>query len=99
MTRTRIALHLEPDRSGWQDAAACRGLDAEMFHPNWYELPGGGGLSRTAREAIAVCRLCGVNRECLEFALRVESSEPRKMSGIYGGLTPQQRATLARRSA
>ncbi len=43
------------------------------------------------RKAKAICGLCGVRVECLEFALA--SREP---DGIWGGLNPRQRRRLLR---
>lgn len=65
----------------WMAAAACTGVDPAVFFPVQ------GGNYPTAR---AVCAPCGVRGECLTYALDVGET-----SGIWGGLNPHQRATLA----
>jgi WhiB family redox-sensing transcriptional regulator len=73
--------------TGWRARAACRPLDSAMFFPD-----------RTAYRnndvagAKAVCRRCPVREECLEAAM-----EGREKIGIWGGLTPVERANLHRR--
>src|SRR5436309_1178268 len=69
----------------WMDRAACRGLEPELFFPDDGADPA---------EAIAVCRCCMVRRECLEYA-----QQHREPYGIWGGLTPRQRAARRHRDA
>ena len=71
----------------WQERAACRGLDTEMFfHPD-----GERGPSRRNREraAKAVCATCPVLMACRTQALA--SQEP---YGIWGGLSEDDRTSL-----
>ena len=52
----------------WQDRAACRGMDALLFFgPDDEAWP-----EREIREAKAkaVCQLCPVHVQCLDYALR-----------------------------
>lgn len=89
---------------GWQHRAACRSMDKALFYG---KSDGGTSASaarekdrpgRTAasvadaariREAQAVCGACPVRLECLRHAMKYP--EP---WGIWGGLTPPQRAHL-----
>jgi WhiB family transcriptional regulator, redox-sensing transcriptional regulator len=76
----------------WQDRAACRGMDALLFF-------GPDGEPRPEREireakAKAVCQLCPVQVQCLDYALRNSIRY-----GIWGGLSEQERARERRRRA
>lgn len=88
---------LRPDRvfrsvaTGWQELAACRGVDATpFFAPSYFEKR----VEKEAREAIAkaVCRRCVVRDDCLAFALEV-----REAHGVWGGLNEMERRALLRR--
>lgn len=71
----------------WQMHARCRGMDSDVFfHPERER-----GPARVAREAAAkrVCKACPVLEQCREHALRVQ--EP---YGVWGGLSPDERADL-----
>ena len=46
------------------------------------------------REALALCRICPVQRECLDYAY-----DAREHFGIWGGVNEKQRRTKFRRSA
>lgn len=65
----------------WQDLAACREIPVEMFFPP---------AEQESEVAKAVCANCTVRQPCLEFAL----SEAERF-GIWGGLTSQERRSLA----
>ncbi len=69
---------LGPD--DWTLDALCAQTDPEAFFPE----KGG-----STREAKRVCATCEVREECLEYALAND-----ERFGIWGGLTPTQRATL-----
>lgn len=69
----------------WTERAACRDMDPNIFFPGEYEPYG------PARE---VCRRCEVIGECLDDALAVPVSQD--IAGMYGGLTPKERAQLRR---
>ena len=63
----------------------CSSIDPEIFFP----------LSEGVDEAKAICSLCRVRKECLEIALRLEGRLSRSgRYGIWGGLTPDERAEL-----
>ena len=68
-------------RPPWMDEAACRTSDPELFFPIDDESP----------KAIAVCRRCPVQADCLIFALRTN-----QRNGIWGGKTERERASLRR---
>jgi WhiB family redox-sensing transcriptional regulator len=68
----------------------CAGTDTEAFFPIETDREG-------TRVAKSICKGCPVASECLELAMGAESGTQRH--GIYGGLTPRQRADLARRRA
>jgi len=69
----------------WHLRASCRGPESALFFPP--PLPER-REEREARETKAkeICLACPVQRECLEFALRV-----REPHGIWGGLTEAER--------
>ncbi len=74
----------------WRRAAACRDLDTDLFFPRGET---GAPLEQTV-VAKAVCSGCPVRVPCLEFAMAT-----RQEYGIFGGLTEQERRSLARRRA
>ncbi|MDP8936973.1 MAG: WhiB family transcriptional regulator [Actinomycetota bacterium] len=74
----------------WRRGAACRNMDTELFFPRGET---GAPLEQTVT-AKAVCAGCPVRMPCLEFAM-----ESHQEYGIFGGLTEQERRSLARRRA
>ncbi len=81
------------DQLDWQERAACRDYDNEMFFgPD----QGESEIERQPREARAkvVCQSCPVREPCLEFAM-----ETNQKYGIWGGHTDKERASLKRRRA
>lgn len=67
----------------WREDARCAETDPELFFPDK-----GGSTS----EAKAICRGCLVRAECLIAAL-----DNHEVHGIWGGLSPRERKTLARK--
>lgn len=67
----------------WREHAACRHVPVEIFFP---------AVEHEAEEAKAVCNSCVVQEPCLEF-----SFEANERFGVWGGLTSQERRTLAAR--
>ena len=66
----------------WAVFAACRDADADMFF----------GTSREAeRGALALCAICTVQDECLEYALAT-----RERFGVWGGKTEKLRKHILR---
>jgi len=82
--------HNARETERWRRAAACRNMDTELFFPRGET---GAPLEQTLA-AKTVCSECPVRIACLEFAMAT-----RQEYGIFGGLTEQERRTLARRRA
>ena len=83
-TRTE-AVH----REEWLDAGACRTEDPELFFP----ITASGPSARQIDAAKAVCHRCGVQDQCLHYALESHQSD-----GVWGGLSEEERRALTRRS-
>jgi WhiB family redox-sensing transcriptional regulator len=66
----------------WQDAAACFGIDPDVFFPTSEEEAG---------PALAYCSVCGIRGTCLAWALRNG-----ERYGVWGGMTEQQRRRVVR---
>lgn len=87
-----MAITAEPLAHGesvrkWQDDAACRDTDPDLFFP-----VGTTGLAvDQIASAKAVCTTCPVRRECLEFALFTNQD-----SGVWGGTSEDERRKLRR---
>ena len=72
-----------PSRTEWFDDAACRDADMDIFFPV---------SDAHADAAKAICAVCPVREECLEYALNLRPAD-----GVFGGLTPIERHRLIRR--
>lgn len=90
-----MKLLLSPDddpvrRHQWQDRAACRESDSDLFFEPDNEWP----VVRVRREQAAkkVCAACPVRADCLRFA----ESGP-EVFGVWGGTTQRERASRKRR--
>ena len=68
------------DQPAWRIKAECRGVDPHRFFPERGE---------PVRFAKAMCRVCPVRDECLQYALD-NSIE----YGVWGGTTHRQRQRL-----
>lgn len=75
----------------WRDRAACLDVDdPELFFP-----VGNTGPALTQIElARAVCNTCTVRETCLAWAM-----EHNQDSGVWGGLSEDERRSLKRRAA
>jgi len=85
--RTRTVRTLpEPSTAAWdwQLRGSCRGADPSIFFPSAGSRRGG-----TEARAKAICEKCPVIRQCRQYA--INAAEP---YGIWGGLTPFERALL-----
>lgn len=71
----------------WQELAACRGEDPELFFPT---STAGPEYDRQVRTAKAVCEICEVRFECLQDAVARQAHD-----GIWGGMTDVERKRLA----
>lgn len=69
------------DDQAWRDQAACLGLDHLFFTER--------GESRPAK---AICALCPVIQDCLDYALSTGAH-----FGIWGGKTEQERVNYKRK--
>jgi WhiB family redox-sensing transcriptional regulator len=74
----------------WRDRAACLTADPELFFPVGNTGPAVEQIDR----AKAVCGRCTVTESCLQYAL--ETSQD---SGVWGGLSEDERRALKRRAA
>jgi WhiB family redox-sensing transcriptional regulator len=73
----------------WTDRALCRHDDPDLFFDE-------GAVG----EALAACRTCPVRQQCLSLAMAAEGGVSQySRFGIYGGLTPEERAALAKARA
>lgn len=68
--------------ASWRQAAACRGVDPEVFYPLSDEEAGAAKI---------VCGRCPVRQPCLEFALG-----SREREGVWGGATERERRRILR---
>lgn len=66
---------------GWRAEALCALTDAALFHPQ---------KSQSAQPAKAVCAVCPVRPECLDYALTHDEH------GVWGGLSRKERNDLRR---
>ena len=71
------------DTPSWQFRAACRGEDSSLFFAPGY-------FAREAK-AKAICRICPVRMDCLEYAIGIRESY-----GVWGGLNESERRALIR---
>lgn len=74
----------------WRDRAACLAEDPDLFFP----VGTGGPALLQVEQAKAVCRRCPVRQACLRQAL-AEGQD----SGVWGGLSEEERRSLKRRNA
>jgi WhiB family transcriptional regulator, redox-sensing transcriptional regulator len=76
-----------PGHAPWMTDAACRDEDPELFFP----VSSGGAGAEQIRNATAICHRCGVQAECLRYAL-----VNHVRYGIWGGRTEQERLAMTR---
>jgi WhiB family transcriptional regulator, redox-sensing transcriptional regulator len=96
--RGRNARRLEPHGDDteeytvmdWRHRALCRDEDPELFFP----IGTTGPALVQMEQAKAVCRRCPVVQSCLDWALRSGQD-----SGVWGGLSEDERRALKRRQA
>jgi WhiB family transcriptional regulator, redox-sensing transcriptional regulator len=74
----------------WRHRAACRDEDPELFFP----IGTTGPALMQVEDAKAVCRRCDVVESCLNWAL-----ENGQDSGVWGGMSEDERRSLKRRRA
>jgi hypothetical protein len=72
----------------WRELALCAHVDPRVFFPK----KGG-----SAHEAKRICGICPVREECLEITMSIEENLcASERYGVFGGLSPKERAALAR---
>ena len=77
----------------WRHRARCRIADADLFFAPDRGEPGQTKVVREGR-ALALCALCPVREDCLQYALDTGQGY-----GIWGGLREDQRRLLRRERA
>src|ERR1700721_3028938 len=75
------------ERRDWWRSAACQEADPELFFPVASRGPAAGEIAR----AKAVCAVCRVRRQCLQYALATH-----QMHGVWGGTTEDERQVQVR---
>jgi WhiB family transcriptional regulator, redox-sensing transcriptional regulator len=76
-----------PGHAPWMGEGACRDEDPEMFFP----ISSNGASAGEIRRATSICHGCGVQAECLRYALVNNIRH-----GIWGGRTEQERRAMVR---
>lgn len=84
-----MRVDLLPKPPEWTIDANCADIGPGIFFTD---------KGQNVTDAKKVCARCSVITECLEFALDLEASDDthRSRHGVYGGLSPRERAALAR---
>jgi WhiB family transcriptional regulator, redox-sensing transcriptional regulator len=72
----------------WRHEAACVGHDPDL----WFPAGETGPAAEQIRYAKRVCGSCPVREECLEYAIVTN-----QVSGVWGGLTEEERRPVRRR--
>jgi WhiB family redox-sensing transcriptional regulator len=86
LTQSR-SLSLSIERDDWREQSACRDTDPDLFFP----VGTTGPAIEQIENAKAVCRVCDVQKSCLEFALVTNQD-----SGIWGGTSEEERRAIRR---
>lgn len=92
-TARRASTEWTPEvRDPWMDDALCAQVDPEIFFPDY---------GQSANNARKVCAGCDVRERCLQFAMEREARFTTNTGrhGVWGGLTPWERAALAAEAA
>ena len=86
LTQSR-SLSLSIERDDWRENSACRDTDPDLFFP----VGTTGPAIEQIENAKAVCRVCDVQKNCLDYALSTNQD-----SGIWGGTSEEERRALRR---
>jgi WhiB family redox-sensing transcriptional regulator len=70
----------------WKSRAACSGYPNSLFFPSTDD------IESQVERAVAICQVCPVTEECLEYAF-----ETNQRAGIWGGTTEEERKSLRRK--
>ena len=90
MSNLASSLALAAAADTWRDHALCRDTDPDLFFP----VGTTGQALVSIDHAKRVCAECTVSVECLDFALDTNQD-----SGIWGGLSEEERRVIRRRRA
>lgn len=71
----------------WSLQAACRHANPALFFPP---------PSHSTAAAKRICHTCPVEQQCLWTAMLIETYDTGGRYGVFGGLTSEERRTLAR---
>lgn len=83
----------------WAGDGLCGPDDALWFPPDGPTRKRTPEVQRSIERAKAICAQCPVKVECLEYAMECEGSlTVKSRTGIYGGLTANERAHVYRKS-
>lgn len=74
--------------SDWRSLAACHDSDPGLFFPIGTTGPAADHIDR----ATAICGMCSVKEECLQYAL-----ETNQEAGVWGGYAEDDRRRLRKR--
>src|SRR5690606_16709454 len=88
--KASTATRMEHRTMDWRDKAACLTVDPELFFP----VGNTGPAVDRIEKAKSVCGRCTVSEQCLQYAL-----ETNQDSGVWGGLSEDERRALKRRAA
>lgn len=78
----------DPSTRWWHQAACLDEPLTTFFNPD--------GARMSTLPALAICATCPVQQACLDDALREERHTSGGRYGVRGGMTAEQRSTLAR---
>lgn len=82
MMEAMVTRRFLDDGESWEERAACRGADVELFFSVEED---------DQKQALEYCARCEVRAECLE-----EAVNNREMYGIWGGMPESDRRSLIR---
>jgi WhiB family redox-sensing transcriptional regulator len=71
----------------WRHRARCRYVDPELF----YRVGTTGPAEAQVQSAKAICTLCTVREDCLQWALDTAQD-----AGVWGGLSEEERRAMRR---
>lgn len=80
----------EESKMDWREEAACLTVDPELFFP----VGNTGPAVEQIERAKSVCARCTVTEMCLQYAMDTGQD-----SGVWGGLSEDERRALKRRAA
>ena len=81
-TDCRVTVVLGKHGLRWWERGRCRGVDPDLFFPR---------RGDDTTQAVAVCKACPVQVECLEYAIDNDERH-----GIWGGTTGNDRRKIRR---